>query len=154
MTKLALLLALPILLASAPAAADTMVLHGAAITTPDDWSMKTDNGVATLLPPDRGHFVEVYRFRAMPAADTAAIAGLFAKRPETSDVAIADVRSGKRGAVVAHGTAKIRNLDVAVGFAAYPIKQHVLVVVSFIDARRAKSLRPIHDAILDSPVAK
>ncbi len=132
------------------ASADTFVLHDAQMSVPEGWGMKTaQDGVSTLLPRDKGHFIELYRFKTMPAADTKAIAALFAARKNTTDVVITKAGSAS-GAVSAMGSLKIKGTPVSIGLLAIKVKDHVVVLVSYIETSHRDEVKGIHEAIFKS----
>ncbi len=148
---LAVIVATVAVTSGSASADDTVRGYGVEITTPEGWKTATGpRELITLLPSDTGHFLELYRFTAVPQADKAGVASLFAKRKDTTDVAVTQASATTTGAIAARGTMKIKGTAVAFTLISLPVEKHAVTIVSYIESTRVKAIEPIHEKIIAS----
>ena len=134
-------------------AQDTFIFAGAQLTMPDGWSIQTERRMATLLPPSKGAFVEVYSFSKVPEADIKVITDLLKPRKNTTDVnvtkAVVVEQNGLKG-TSAEGVAKIKSVPVRFKIIALPIGSRAVLAISFVAEKEVDKFQKDLDGILGS----
>ncbi|MBC8044953.1 MAG: hypothetical protein IAF08_16060 [Rhizobacter sp.] len=116
-------------------AQDTFVFAGASLTLPDGWKTETSGNMATLYPPAKGGFIEVYNFSKLPAASADTILKMLKPRKNTTDISVKDVRPMKFGSTTglgASGKAKIKDAPVSFVLTAIPTGSHAVLAIGFL----------------------
>jgi hypothetical protein len=127
-----------LLFTASAALADTFRFAGAQLELPDGWTVKTEGRMASLYPPAKGAFVEVYNFSAVPKADPEAIAERLRPRRNTTEVKATKAESleqhGLKG-TAAEGTAKIGGAPVRFRIVALPMGQRAVLAAAFVSEK-------------------
>ena len=147
-----LAIALTLMLVVPALRADTFLFAGAQLELPEGWTVRTGK-LATLLPPMKGAFLEVYDFSAVPPADVKVITERMTPRKNTTDVQVTKAealeQNGLKG-IQAEGKAKINDLPVRFRIVSLPMGKRAVLVVSFVSDPEVDKFAKDIDGILKS----
>jgi putative metallopeptidase DUF4344 len=131
--------------------AEIVEVRGVELTIPDGWT-KAAKGAATMLsaPKHKSRVIEVIEIPAMPEATPAALEHLMGNGGKLAVKRAGQVDRAGTKIVLAEGSFVTAKASVDIHLEVLPVKDHAVMVMSFVEADQDPAIAKANDDILGS----